>query len=265
MMSDCQEIRSKRPMTLDLESGSNTRAKRLKNQLAAPVISSPDLHRLALASPDVEKFIKGSLQVNSSAQPTPVSAYIFPSKDPTVQQKQFVKGFEDALEQCKRRGSLNPVSCEPPPMSSCATTTLTTLTTANLESLNVQLVTVASSQSSTQSSAETHSSDTSDSMSMSMPMATVKDEQTVPNGVDPIDMRDQEKLKLDRKRLRNRIAASKCRKKKLERISQLEAQVRKLNDENLEYEKMINMLRHEISTLRQEAIMHQQSGCHIKL
>ncbi|OQR70369.1 transcription factor AP-1-like [Tropilaelaps mercedesae] len=257
-MSDGQEIRSKRPMTLELDSRNNTRAKRPK---PVPILSSPDLHRLALASPDVENFIKGSLQVSSSGQPTPVAAYIFPPKDPTVQQKQFVKGFEDALEECKRRGSLNPIPCEP--LVSCGTTTLTTLTSANLESLNVQNGTVASSQSSNMSSVETHSSDTSDSMSM--PMTSVKDEQTVPNGVDPIDMRDQEKLKLERKRLRNRIAASKCRRKKLERITQLEDQVNKLKSDNQEYEKMISMLRQEIDTLHQEAVMHRQHGCHIEV
>lgn len=256
-MSDGQEVRSKRPMTLDLDARNSPRAKRIKNPV--PVISSPDLYRLALASPDVEKFIKGSLQVGSSTQATPVSAYIFPSKDPTAQQQQFAKGFEDALEECKRRASLNPVPCEPP--VPCATTTLTTLTSANLETLNVQHGTVASSQSSNMSSVETHSSDTSDSMSMT----TIKDEQTVPNGVDPIDMRDQEVMKLERKRLRNRIAASKCRKKKLERISQLQDQVDKLKSENQEYEKMISMLRQEVDTLQQEAMMHRQHGCHISV
>merc|ERR1712037_737230 len=40
--------------------------------------------------------------------------------------------------------------------------------------------------------------------------------------ITPINMESQEKIKLERKRLRNRLAASKCRKRKLERISQLE-------------------------------------------
>merc|ERR1719219_98048 len=41
-------------------------------------------------------------------------------------------------------------------------------------------------------------------------------------GMSPINMENQEKIKLDRKRQRNRLAASKCRKRKLERISQLD-------------------------------------------
>merc|ERR1711913_107660 len=43
-------------------------------------------------------------------------------------------------------------------------------------------------------------------------------------GVSPIDMETQEKIKLERKRLRNRQAAAKCRKRKLERISLLHHQ-----------------------------------------
>merc|ERR1711887_435833 len=41
-------------------------------------------------------------------------------------------------------------------------------------------------------------------------------------GVSPIDMETQKKIKLERKRLRNRQAAAKCRKRKLERISLLD-------------------------------------------
>merc|ERR1719219_2601928 len=44
-------------------------------------------------------------------------------------------------------------------------------------------------------------------------------------GISPIDMESQEVIKLERKRLRNRLAASKCRKRKLERISNLDEKV----------------------------------------
>merc|ERR1739848_698873 len=46
--------------------------------------------------------------------------------------------------------------------------------------------------------------------------------------ITPINMESQEKIKLERKRQRNRLAASKCRKRKLERISQLELKVKDL-------------------------------------
>merc|ERR1712203_99434 len=52
--------------------------------------------------------------------------------------------------------------------------------------------------------------------------------------ITPINMESQEKIKLERKRMRNRLAASKCRKRKLERISQLELKVKDLKGENSE-------------------------------
>ena len=48
----------------------------------------------------------------------------------------------------------------------------------------------------------------------------------------PIDMGSQEEQKLERKRSRNRVAATKCRKKKLEKISKLEERVQDLKSEN---------------------------------
>merc|ERR1712218_190145 len=50
-------------------------------------------------------------------------------------------------------------------------------------------------------------------------------------GVAPINMESQEVIKLERKRLRNRLAASKCRKRKLEKISNLDEKVSDLKEE----------------------------------
>ena len=62
----------------------------------------------------------------------------------------------------------------------------------------------------------------------------------------PIDMEDQERIKLERKRLRNRIAASKCRRRKLERISKLEDKVKALKGENSELSIVVNKLRDQV-------------------
>ncbi|KAI1292517.1 Transcription factor AP-1 [Halotydeus destructor] len=80
----------------------------------------------------------------------------------------------------------------------------------------------------------------------------------------PIDMADQERIKLERKRLRNRIAATKCRKNKLEKISQLEGKVKELRDENSELLKKVNMNREYVSHLKQVILDHAQHGCHIE-
>merc|ERR1719384_1886646 len=62
-------------------------------------------------------------------------------------------------------------------------------------------------------------------------------------GMSPIDMETQEKIKLDRKRQRNRLAASKCRKRKLERISQLDDRVSALKNENADLAAVVKKMK----------------------
>ena len=67
----------KRPLTLDLN-GTKQQPKRQRlNQslTAAPVLSSPDLHMLKLASPELEKIIMS----NATLQ-TPTPSLCFPTK-----------------------------------------------------------------------------------------------------------------------------------------------------------------------------------------
>merc|ERR1712141_554342 len=81
--------------------------------------------------------------------------------------------------------------------------------------------------------------------------------------ITPINMESQEKIKLERKRLRNRLAASKCRKRKLERISQLEVKVKDLKGENSELYNVVKKLKQSVANLKQEVIDHCSSGCQI--
>merc|ERR1711860_410096 len=68
--------------------------------------------------------------------------------------------------------------------------------------------------------------------------------------IGPIDMVSQEKIKLERKRQRNRLAASKCRKRKLERIGQLELKVKDLKGENSELANVVKKLKESVYTLK---------------
>merc|ERR1739836_326691 len=81
--------------------------------------------------------------------------------------------------------------------------------------------------------------------------------------ITPINMESQEKIKLERKRQRNRLAASKCRKRKLERISQLELKVKDLKGENSELYNVVKKLKQSVYSLKQEVIDHCNSGCQI--
>lgn len=79
--------------------------------------------------------------------------------------------------------------------------------------------------------------------------------------VSPIDMADQEKIKLERKRQRNRVAASKCRKRKLERISKLEDRVKMLKGENADLAGIVKTLKDHVAQLKQQVIEHVEAGC----
>merc|ERR1711990_477478 len=84
-------------------------------------------------------------------------------------------------------------------------------------------------------------------------------------GMSPIDMETQEKIKLDRKRQRNRLAASKCRKRKLERISQLDDRVSALKNENADLAAVVKKMKAGVALLKQEVIEHVNSGCDIRV
>lgn len=93
----------------------------------------------------------------------------------------------------------------------------------------------------------------------------VKEEpQTVPD-LSPIDMSLQEKIKLDRKRARNRIAARKCRTRKLERIDRLEVRVADLKGQNAELSATATALREQVCKLKQQIMVHVNSGCKVML
>ncbi|XP_065063199.1 LOW QUALITY PROTEIN: transcription factor Jun-like [Rhopilema esculentum] len=77
----------------------------------------------------------------------------------------------------------------------------------------------------------------------------------------PIDLEVQEIVKRERKKLKNRVAASKCRKKKLEREAQLEVRVQQLKEKNIELNALANALRQQSGELRQRILDHVNNGC----
>ncbi|XP_065596771.1 transcription factor JunD-like [Cyrtonyx montezumae] len=84
-----------------------------------------------------------------------------------------------------------------------------------------------------------------------------------PPSLSPLDVESQERLKAERKRLRNRIAASKCRRRKLERIARLEEKVKALKGQNAELAATANLLRAQVTQLQGRVRSHLSSGCHI--
>jgi hypothetical protein len=68
---------------------------------------------------------------------------------------------------------------------------------------------------------------------------------------------------VERKRARNRVAASKCRLRKLERIAVLDDQAKQLRAENEELAAVADKLRAQVYSLKQELSWHINNGCQL--
>lgn len=243
----------KRSMTLDLNVTGRSSVKRPKFNAAvtaAPVLSSPDIKKLKLGSPELEKLI---IAQNGLVTPTPATQILFP-KVVTEEQELFTRGFEDALNELHHsdssQGGVQQV--ELPRSSSSSSSSGTTYMTLDSQFPPTSLT-----------------SNFGLVMSPSDSSVLVKDEpQTVPSlgstpPLSPINMECQERIKLERKRQRNRVAASKCRRRKLERIARLEDKVKLLKGENTELSGVVNKLKEQVCLLKEQVMEHVQSGCQI--
>ena len=79
------------------------------------------------------------------------------------------------------------------------------------------------------------------------------------------DMKTQEHMKIERKKARNRIAASKCRERRLQRESELQAKVRILKEHNKELNEEVNGLKEQISSLKTALVHHMKTGCKVSM
>lgn len=205
----------------------------------APVLSSPDLVKLKLASPDLERMLydNGSL---ATATPTPNTASILFPKTVTEEQEVFASGFEAALSELHHSDSSQggPYAGD----VRCASTS----SGDSSEFLENSQGAIFSSYS----------------------ISGIKEEHRVPSmesspPMTPINMASQEKIKLERKRQRNRLAASKCRKRKLERIAKLEDKVKLLKGENADLSGMVVKLKQQVCFLKEQVMEHMTHGCEI--
>ncbi|XP_013196222.1 transcription factor JunD [Amyelois transitella] len=196
-----------------------------RSRITAPVLSSPDLQLLKLGSPELEKMIIQNGMITTT--PTP-NAALFTTVAPTEEQEMYARPFVEALDKLHHSD---------PQLS----TPIGRRVYADL-----------------------------DRPLERYPTPVVKDEpQTVPSAassppLSPIDMDTQERIKLERKRQRNRVAASKCRRRKLERISKLEDKVKILKGENAELAQMVVKLKDHVHRLKQQVLEHANGGCHIE-
>uniref|UniRef100_A0A182NIF6 BZIP domain-containing protein n=1 Tax=Anopheles dirus TaxID=7168 RepID=A0A182NIF6_9DIPT len=257
----------KRPATLELNLGpGKARKTRYNTSVTMPsVLPSPDLQMLKMVSPELEKIIS-----TNATLPTPTpSAIIFPPSA-TSEQQQFAKGFEDALLSIHKKDTtskLNPTHNN----NNSSTSNNNTSTASNVPSERLCPTVPTVATTTVTSAASTNGMSGGEIIYTNLdypavkeePQATTSSNQSPP--VSPIDMESQERIKLERKRLRNRVAASKCRRRKLERISKLEDKVKELKTQNSELGSMVCNLKQHIFQLKQQVIEHHNSGCTITL
>ncbi|KAM6466983.1 transcription factor JunD [Liasis olivaceus] len=232
------------------------------------LLASPDLGLLKLASPELERLI---IQSNGLVTTTPTSGgtqFHFPKGGGggggAPDEQEFAAGFVKALEDLHNQnqlGSAGPVGAELPPAASLAPPPPPP--TEPPVYANLSTFPGAAGYSS-EGAYQAHP--------RLQPPPPLKDEpQIVPEvasfgespPLSPIDMDTQERIKAERKRLRNRIAASKCRRRKLERISRLEEKVKSLKSQNTELASTANLLREQVAQLKQKVLSHVNSGCQL--
>ncbi len=220
---------------------------------------------------------------------TPTPTQFLCPKYVTEEQDAYARGFVDALAELYKKEmpadeamslAQSQVATAVPQSSAIALNSsgATTLTTLQPVSTQPQ---AAASQASTagfstaqlpaMSQTQTIDMSSLPVSSMSNQLSQIKEEpQTVPcmgatPPISPIDMDSQERIKLERKRERNRMAARKCRTRKLERIARLEDRVMQLKGENSDLSTTANSLREQVARLKKQIMQHVNSGCHVMM
>jgi len=83
--------------------------------------------------------------------------------------------------------------------------------------------------------------------------------------MNPIDLEMQEHIKHQRKKLRNRLAAQRCRRRKIEREDTLKIKVKELKAKNSELTTLASQLRMQVCDLKQKVMLHVNEGCQVFL
>lgn len=270
-------------MTLDLQQTLKPKQEKL---LTSDLLATPDLSMYMLASPDLERLI---IQPHGLVltTPTPTSNILFP-KSVTEEQEAYARGFTDALAELHKGNAGQVVSGlafkTSVPHIDTATATLSmsnkplVLTMANSSaSINGNrllatpakipvataqlptIVAVANGGNIKVEAAQTVPAVTT----LPLPVSSVEVKSSL--DIKPIDMNEQEHAKLERKRARNRLAATRCRNRKLERISRLEERVAELKAQNGQLLQSASALRDEVCRLKQTIGEHTSRGCQVML
>ncbi|XP_053185859.1 transcription factor JunD-like [Scomber japonicus] len=283
-----QNTMMKKEINLNLDD-QNTELKSNPLRDTDGLLNSPDLGLLKLTSPDLERLIIQSNGLVGTT--TPTSQFLYPKS--ASDEQEFAEGFVKALEDLHKQNQLSEAGCVSVDrlellgssnavgsVAGLQTTDLPVYTTLNgyaasplgATTINYSTDTIPFPPPPAHLSPQQQAAAAAAALSRLQSAGVVKDEpQTVPDmqsfgdspPLSPIDMDNQERIKAERKKLRNRIAASKCRKRKLERISRLEDKVKTLKTQNTELASTASVLREQVAQLKQKVMNHVSSGCQL--
>uniref|UniRef100_A0A3Q3AI20 Transcription factor JunB n=1 Tax=Kryptolebias marmoratus TaxID=37003 RepID=A0A3Q3AI20_KRYMA len=241
------------------------------HQAAGPQ-QQQDVGSLKLASPELERLI---IQNSNGVITTPTPGQYFYNRGITDEQEGFAEGFVKALDDLHKMNQM------PPPNVSLGAGGVTTCSAAAAAASSV-FGCALQPEAPIYTTLNAYCPNTSLSSSPALAgsgihpqrLVALKEEpQTVPDllssdgspPMSPIDLETQERIKAERKRLRNRLAATKCRKRKLERIARLEEKVKVLKHDNLGLSNTASVLRDQVAQLKQKVLTHVSSGCQLML
>ncbi|XP_035526024.1 transcription factor jun-D-like [Morone saxatilis] len=284
-----QSTMMKKDINLNLDDQNSSELKSNPLRDTDGLLNSPDLGLLKLTSPDLERLIIQSNGLVTTANPT--SQFLYPKS--ASDEQEFAEGFVKALEDLHKQNQLSEAGCVSVDRLELLGSS-NAVGTAGLQTSDLPVYTTLNGYAASPLGATTinYSTDTipfppppshlasaqqqavaaAAALSRLQSAGLVKDEpQTVPDmqsfgdspPLSPIDMDNQERIKAERKKLRNRIAASKCRKRKLERISRLEDKVKSLKTQNTELASTASVLREQVAQLKQKVMNHVSSGCQL--
>jgi len=278
--SKIKMAQKRRALTLDLNAAAVSKKSKIATQ---HILTSPDVQKMKLSSPELAEFLTRNPTL---ATPTPSGVnYLFP-KTVTEEQERYVQGFEDALKNLQQTNPGDQVAAAA--QSAAAIETIERATAAHSASRKlVPSPRPSSSASGSMDSSELRikeeldeedldddlddedfdedDSEEEEQLKLLKNKSSGSSSKRSRLSVNPIDMVSQERIKLERKRARNRLAASKCRKRKLERISQLEYKVKDLKGENTELGNVVKKLKETVYSLKQQVIEHANNGCQINM
>ncbi|XP_061836697.1 junE proto-oncogene, AP-1 transcription factor subunit [Nerophis lumbriciformis] len=239
--------------------------------------SSADMSQLKLASPELEHLIIQSNQGLVTTSPVSTSTHPFIYRgQATNEQEGFADGFVQALADLHKQNQL--VGCPMSPSSSSNVSLQVSYQRNLMTSGDIPIYTNLSSYSHGPMAFSSgqmayrgvpdHNNTQSHTRVPDAPQTVPEvphpsGDPTSPPCLSPIDLETQERIKAERKKLRNRIAASKCRKRKLERISRLEEKVKILKSQNSDLASTASVLREQVAQLKQKVMSHVTNGCQI--